>query len=82
MKGSQGFLKVPSLVLLHIAQDCSLGQCLTSSRAETSKKEKKMAQIEAEMIYSNLLVVLGLELTFIQNISIFLLPLYGKFCFR
>ena len=27
-----------SLVFLDIAQDCSLGQCLTSSRAENSKK--------------------------------------------
>ena len=32
------FLKFASLVFLDIAQDCSLGQCLTSSRAETSKK--------------------------------------------
>ena len=31
-------IKVASLVFLDIAQDCSLGQCLTSSRAETSKK--------------------------------------------
>ena len=30
------FLKVVSLVSIDIAQDCSLGQCLTSSRAETS----------------------------------------------
>ena len=30
------FLKVASLVFLDIAKDCSLGQCLTSSRAETS----------------------------------------------
>ena len=33
------FLKVTSLVFLDIAQDCSLGQSLTSSRAETSKKK-------------------------------------------
>ena len=32
------FLKVESLVFLDIAQGCSLQQCLTSSRAETSKK--------------------------------------------
>ena len=40
-------------------QDCSLGQCLKSSRAETSKKKKKkkknrtekVAQIGAEMIF-------------------------------
>ena len=35
------FLKVASLVFLDIAQDCCLGQCLTSSRAETSKKKNK-----------------------------------------
>ena len=33
-----GFSQVSSLVFLDIAQDCSLGQFLTSSRAETSKK--------------------------------------------
>ena len=32
------FLRVASLVLFDIAQDCSLGQFLTSSRAETTKK--------------------------------------------
>ena len=32
------FLKFASLVFFDIAQDCRLGQCLTSSRAETSKK--------------------------------------------
>ena len=31
------FLKVAPLVLPEIAQDYSLGQCLPSSRAETSK---------------------------------------------
>ena len=30
------FLKVASLVFLDIAQDCSLTQCLTSGRAESS----------------------------------------------
>ena len=29
------------LVFLDIAQDCSLGQCLSSSKAEISKKKKK-----------------------------------------
>ena len=29
------FLRVASLIFLDIAQDCSLGQCLTHSRAET-----------------------------------------------
>ena len=32
------FVKVASLVFNDISQDCSLGQCLTSSRAKTSKK--------------------------------------------
>ena len=52
------FLKVASLVFLDIAQDCSLGQCLTSSRAETSKKKVKkkfITQIGAEMIFSILM---------------------------
>ena len=31
------FLKVASLLFLDIAQEFSLGQCLTSSRGETSK---------------------------------------------
>ena len=35
------FLKVPLLVFLDIAQNCSLGHCLTARRAETSKKKKK-----------------------------------------
>ena len=34
------FLKVASLVFLGIAQNCSLEQCLTSRRAETSKEKK------------------------------------------
>ena len=38
--------KFASLVFLDIAQDCSLGQCLTSGRAETSKKVF-LAQIRA-----------------------------------
>ena len=33
------FLKVASLVFLNIAHSCSFEQCLTSSRAETSKKK-------------------------------------------
>ena len=33
------FLKVASLVSHDIAHDCSLGQCLTSSRGTTSKKD-------------------------------------------
>ena len=32
------FLKVPSLVFPDIVQDYSLGQCLTASKVETSKK--------------------------------------------
>ena len=38
------FFKFVSLVFLDIEQDCSLGQCLTSSRAEISK-ESFVAQI-------------------------------------
>ena len=40
-------------IFLDIAQDCSLGQCLTSSRAETSKKKKK--KNGAKMIFSILM---------------------------
>ena len=45
-------------IFLDIAQDCSLGQCLTSSRAETSKKKKKKkigAKIGAKMVFSILM---------------------------
>ena len=35
------FLKFASLVFLDIAQDCSLGQCLTSSRAEQGSNRPK-----------------------------------------
>ena len=35
------FLKFASLIFLVIAQDFSLGQCLTSGGAEASKKKKK-----------------------------------------
>ena len=38
-EGFWHFLKVASLVFLDIAQDCSLGQCLTSRRAEISWKK-------------------------------------------
>ena len=65
------FLKVSSLVFPDIAQDCSLGQCLTASRAETSKK-KLGGKIGGEMIFfsilmlpnirSNLLVIFALIL--------------------
>ena len=40
-------LKFSSLVFFGISWDCSLGQCLTSSRAEISKK-KFVVQIRAE----------------------------------
>ena len=46
------FLKVASLVFLDIARDCSLVECLTSSRAKTLKKKKIGVQIWAEMIFS------------------------------
>ena len=45
---------VASLVFFDIAQDCSLGQCLTSSRAETYKN-KFVARIGAKMIFSVLM---------------------------
>ena len=48
------FLKVPSLVFPDIAQDCSLGQCLTASRDEASKKIV-LAKIGVEMIFSILM---------------------------
>ena len=48
------FLEVVSLVSLDIAQDCSLGQCLTSIRAKTSKKFG--AQIGVKMIFSILML--------------------------
>ena len=41
-------------IFLDIAQDCSLGQCLTSSTAETSKKKKKKKN-GAKMIFSILM---------------------------
>ena len=41
------FLKFGSLVFLDIALDCSLGQCLTSSRDEISKKKKKEKKLFA-----------------------------------
>ena len=48
------FLQVASLIFLDVVQDCSLGQCLTSSRAETVKEE--MTQTEAKMIFSVLML--------------------------
>ena len=51
------FLKVASLVFLDIAEDCSLGQCLTFSRAETSEifENHFGAQTGAKMIFSILM---------------------------
>ena len=40
------FINFASLVFLVIAQDCSLGEYLTSSRAETSEKDLEV-QIRA-----------------------------------
>ena len=48
------FLKVASLDFLDIAQDCSLGLCLTTARAGTSKKSF-VAEIGSEMIFSILM---------------------------
>ena len=44
------------LVFLDIAQDCSLGQCLSSSKAEISKKKKKKLSRNSEMIFSILML--------------------------
>ena len=38
--GFSNFLEITSLIFLDIAQDCSLGQFLTSYRAEISKLNK------------------------------------------
>ena len=38
------YIKVAPLVFVNIAQDCSLGQCLTSSRAETSNLHRVSTQ--------------------------------------
>ena len=72
------FLEVASLYLCDIAQDCSLGQCLTSSRSETSKKYF-VAKIGAEMIFSILvssivhsnLLVTNVMVRYISNIYFF-----------
>ena len=47
------FLKVASLVFFDIAQDCSLRQCLTSSRPKTSKKKKKNWESGGPKLSSN-----------------------------
>ena len=63
------------------AQDCKLGQCLTYSRAEISKKKKKkiVAQIRAEMI----VVEIGVEMIFsvlmLSDVQSNLLVLIGIF---
>ena len=54
-QGLGHFLKVAYLYFLAIAQDCSLGQCLTSSRAKTFKKYL-VAKIGVEMILSILIL--------------------------
>ena len=42
------------LVFLDIAQDCSLGQCLSSSKPEISKKKKKIeSKFRNDLFYSN-----------------------------
>ena len=50
-QGFSHFLKVASLVLFDIAEDCSLEQCLTSGGTENKKKF-----VEAEMIFSIMLL--------------------------
>ena len=52
--GFSAFFNVASLHFLDIAQDCSLGQCLTSSGAKTSKKNF-VAKLGTEMIFSILM---------------------------
>ena len=47
------FLKVTSLYFFDIAQDCSLGQCLTSRGAETSKKNCGRNWGRNDLFYSN-----------------------------
>ena len=44
---SQGCIIFFFFFFFDIGQDCSLGQCLTSSRAETSKKSFFLTQIGA-----------------------------------
>ena len=46
----------------NIAQDCSLRQCLISSRAETSKKKVFVAQIGAQMTVCSNVVKHSLKL--------------------
>ena len=51
--GFHHILKFAWLVFLDIAQDCSLWQCLTSSRAETSKKYCDSNRDRNDMLCSN-----------------------------
>ena len=51
--GFCNFLKITSLYLFDIAQDCSLGQCLTSSGPETSKKNCGRNWGRNDLFYSN-----------------------------
>ena len=53
-QGFGHFFKVGLLVFLDIAQDCSLEQCLTSSRDENSRKSF-VDQIGTETIFSILM---------------------------
>ena len=73
------FLKVTLLVFLDIAQDCSLGQCVTSIRAKPLKKKKKnMAQIGAETICS-ILMLSSVHSNLL--VSVILKPFIFKFSF-
>ena len=49
------FLKVASFYLIDIAQDCSLGHCLTSRRAETSKIICRQNWDGNDLFYSNVI---------------------------
>ena len=70
-KGFCPYLKFVSLVFLNIAQDCSLGQWITSSRVESSKNNI-VTQIVGEMIFSVLMSSsIHSNLLVITNIVIF-----------
>ena len=67
------FLKIALLYSFDIAQDCSLEQCLTSSRAEISRKNF-VAKIGAEIIFS-ILILLSIH----SNLLVFYLFLKVNF---
>ena len=57
--GLYRFLKVASLIFFDIAQDCSLEQCLISSRAETFRKKLCGSNwIQNGLFYSNVFFII------------------------